>query len=242
MDTTLRQMDLWYGSFPGSYLLEAEHAELNKCLANYYGRHLLQVGGPSEILLFDNSPIRHRLRISPEYAPVFKGPSVQGEFYQLPFLPDSIELVLLPHVLEFDPCPQLILEQLYITLAPEGRLIILGFNPFSLWGVNKFLVRGRVLPWRGKFRSLFHLRHLLVRQGFFIEEVNTLFFRPPLTNKRWMKKLFVLEPLGRLLWSGGGAVYLLVAQKRLPGVSPIQEPVLKRTALSNFLEPTARVR
>ncbi|HVV67868.1 MAG TPA: methyltransferase domain-containing protein [Gammaproteobacteria bacterium] len=228
MEIILRQMDLWYQSLPGSELLLAEREELDKILPRYFGGHLLQVGGSSETFIFEKSPIWHKIRYSPEYAPVFRGPSVQGKFHQWPFLPESIDVILLPHVLEFVPKPEQVLQQSQLSLTPDGHLIILGFNPCSLWGLMKCWGRRKTLPWRGRFNTLWRMRHSLAHQGFEVEEVRTLFFRPPLSSKRWLRRLLALEVIGRLLWSNCGAVYLIVAKKRLVPLIPIKSSAYRK--------------
>jgi SAM-dependent methyltransferase len=223
MEILLRQMDLWYKGIPGHLLIETEMAELAKILPEYNGRHLLQIGGPSEFLLFHNSPIRHRVRLSPEYSPVFSGPSVQSSFYKLPFFPESIDVILLPHVLEFVTKPEAILKEVYTVLAPEGYLILLGFNPISFWGLNKWLRRHQHLPWRGHFWSLIRVKHWLIQQDFEIVDTRAILYRPPFTHKETLKKLLFLEAMGRLCWSSMGGVYIIVAKKKQFGLTPLRE-------------------
>ena len=239
IEIILRQMDLWYQSLLGSELLLAERIELDKILPRFFGGHLLQAGGSSETWIFEKSPIWHKIRYSPEYASVFRGPSVQGKFHQWPFLPESIDVILLPHVLEFVAKPEQVLQQSQLTLTPDGHLLILGFNPCSLWGLMKYLGRRKTLPWRGRFNTLWTLRSCLARQGFDIEEERTLFFRPPLSSKRWLRRLLAVEVIGRLLWSNCGAVYLVVAKKRIVPLIPVKSSIFcKRPAFNSTFERT----
>ncbi len=243
MEIILRRMDLWYQSLLGSELLLAERAELDKFLPQFFGGQLLQVGGPSEAYLFEKSPIWHKIRYSPESAPVFRGPSVQGKLGQWPFLPESIDVILLPHVLEFTDKPEQILQQSQLTLTPEGHLLILGFNPFSLWGLMKCIRGHKTLPWRGYFNPAWRVRSWLLKQGFDIEEKRTLFFRPPFASKTWLHRLLAFEVIGRLLWSNCGAVYLIIAKKRVVPLIPVKTSFWRRrTAFQGSLERTARVR
>lgn len=223
MDILLRQMDLWYQGTPGNLLIKTEMTELAKILPEYSGRHLLQLGGPSGFALFQNSPTWHRLRLSPEYSSVFSGPSVQASFYRLPFFPESIDVILLPHVLEFVSKPELLLKEVYTVLAPEGYVILLGFNPMSLWGLNKWLRRHQHLPWRGRFWSLMHIKRWLTQQDFKIVEARSILFRPPIRNKETLDKLLFLEVMGRLCWSSMGGVNIIVAKKKQYGVTPLKE-------------------
>jgi SAM-dependent methyltransferase len=218
METLLKQLDLWYRTPLGNCLLETEYAALAPYFQDCFGEHLLQLGGPGEFFLFRQNPTFHSVRLSPEHTCVFRGPSVRGLFEELPFLPESLHAVLLPHVLEWAADPQAILTQSQLVLVPEGRLIILGFNTFSLCGLFKYMMRPKAFPWRGRFISAFRMRRWLMQLDFVIEETQSLFFRPPmLGSSRWL----ILEALGRLLWADYGAVYLIVARKRVVPLIPV---------------------
>lgn len=223
MEAMLRQMDLWYRTPLGTRLLEVEYATLTPYLQDNFGSRLLQVGGPGEVFLFHQSNTFHSVRISPEYKSIFKGPSVRGSFTDLPFLPDSMDVVLLPHVLELASDPFAILSQSQIVLAPEGRLIILGFNPWSVWGLCKYSWPHKKLPWCANFLSATRVKKWLVENGFEIEEMRSLFFRPPVKTEKSLEKWMPLEALGRLLWANNGAVYLMVARKHVVPLMPIGE-------------------
>jgi len=224
MEMVLRQMDLWYRTPLGAYLLEAEYVALTPYLQDCFGKHLLQIGGPGEVSLFRPNVTFHAARLSPEQIPVFNGPSVCGSFEALPFLPGSIDIMLLPHVLEFVVDPAWVLAQSYQVLAPEGRILVLGFNPWSLWGLYRCFQQ-KSLPWRGHFHSVFAVKQWLKRQGFVLEKVESLFFRPPLTCSEHLQHWLMLEALGRLLWADNGGVYLIVARKRVAPLVPIREPL-----------------
>lgn len=215
MEMALRQMDLWYRTPLGNALVSAEQTILGRYFKECFGQWLLQVGGPGEVFLFPPHSTFHPVRLSPERMPVFKGPSVRASFEELPFFPESLDIVLLPHVLEFVSNPQEILAQSQIVLAPEGRLIILGFNPWSLWGVFKHYKRYASYPWRGHFRAMSRVKKWIEQEGFFVEEARTLFFRPPFQNAEKLHRWMALEALGRLLWADNGAVYIIVARKRV---------------------------
>ncbi len=230
LEILLRQLDLWYHTSLGSAVFAAEHDALSQHLPHYFGQHLLQIGGPSERWLFDQSPIYHRVRLSPEHMPVFRGPSVQGAFDELPFLPDSFAVILLPHVLEFVTKPDAVLQQIYPLLTPEGRVIVVGFNPCSLWGIAKWFKHHKTLPWRGQFISKLWLCNVLKKQGLAVEKVSTVFFRPPVTRKQWLQRLLPLEAMGRLLWSDCGAVYIIIAKKIVASLTPVDER-LKQKAI-----------
>jgi SAM-dependent methyltransferase len=59
------------------------------------------------------------------------------EFDALPFPNHSLDLVVLPHALELARDPHLTLREVERVLVPEGRVVITGFNPLSLWGLRQ---------------------------------------------------------------------------------------------------------
>lgn len=231
MEIILRQMDFWYRSGLGAFLLEAEQAELDQCLPKYMGSYLLQIGGPSEVFLFEKSPIPYKARLTPEYHSVFLGPTIQSSFDNLPLLPESVDLLLMPHVLEFYADPQDLIHQIFNALRPDGTFIILGFNPYSPWGFKRTLNKQKTLPWRGHFHSATRVARWLGQAGFVIENQRNFFFRPPVNNEILHKKLLVLEGIGRLLWPNCGGVYLIVGKKVTPSLLPVSEELLRKSSV-----------
>jgi len=61
---------------------------------------------------------------------------VETDYTALPFAAASIDLVLLPHVLEFASNPHQVLREVERVLVPEGQVVIAGFNPISLFGLS----------------------------------------------------------------------------------------------------------
>ena len=55
----------------------------------------------------------------------------------LPFAAASLDLLLLPHTLELSLDPHATLREVERVLVPEGRVVISGLNPASLWGLRQ---------------------------------------------------------------------------------------------------------
>lgn len=238
----LTQLNDWYSSNLGNSLFQAEQRELAKFLSTMFGGHLLQLGGPANTQLTNSSSILHRIYFTADARTNFIGPSVQGNFSSLPFLFESVDVILLPHVLEFIEDIDSFLQQIFFTLIPGGRVIILGFNPFSFWGIEKF-IRHYNFPWNGKFHSALKISNRLKQHGFYIEHQSSFYFRPPSQNKAILNTLLFFEPLGKILWSSFGAVYLIMAEKRVAPLLPMQSYGFKKKPVAKtILEPTAKVR
>jgi len=241
MSFLFKRLDHWYQGTPGQYLFESERASLQQVLPRLFGYHLLQIGGPATHSFIDSSPIIHKIRMDHELISDFKGDSVLSNFDQLPFLPDSIDLVLLPHVLEFIEEPKALLEQVYYTLMPEGHIILLGFNPTSLWGLFKLCTHKKSVPWMSEFISAYRVKHWLSQVGYILVEDKSVFFRPPITRKKVLQKLLFMEAIGQLIWPYLGASYMIIAKKRVTPLTKIRSPLQEKVPVhERYLEPTSR--
>jgi SAM-dependent methyltransferase len=216
------QMADWYNQSPGKELLAMERLALQSVLADKFGYHALQLGRIKGNNWLEDSRILHKIFLSPvRDDSVINNNQVCADFTALPFMPETIDLTVAPHVLEFAADPVQILQEIYTALIPEGYLVIVGYNPLSLWGGSKLFKPQRSYPWQGRFITSFHVRHWLREIGYWIVDHKSLFFRPPLISSRWQEKLLFLEGVGRLLWPYCGAVFLIVAQKRMTQLLPI---------------------
>lgn len=240
--SSIIQLENWFKKPLGKSLLEAENNLLGNLLPKLFGYHLLQMGGLSENLWLKHCRIPHRIHLSPGCPCHFDGSCIVGKFDNLPLACNSIDVALLPHVLEFADRPELILQETYNALAPEGHIVILGFHPWSLWGLAKLFKNHHLAPWSGKFYSSFTVRYWLREAGYTVENHQTLFFRPPLTNPYWLKKIFFMEAIGQLLWPYLGGIYLIVAKKKVLTFTPARMMLkTKKIQVSGMAQPTVRM-
>ena len=141
----------------------------------------------------------------------------------LPVASDSIDVLVLPHILEYAPRVHDALREAERVLLPEGHLLILGFNPWSLFGLWRLVVaRRRRAPWKGQFFGLSRLKDWLALLGFDVISTDGYFFRPPLGSEGVMRRLVPLEKAGRRLWPYFAGAYLVVAKKRVTTLTPLR--------------------
>ena len=148
---------------------------------------------------------------------------LQGSEEHLPFAADSIDVIVAPHALEYAAKPHKLLREAERALIDDGHLLIMGFNPWSLWGLWRRLLawRGRA-PWNGCFYSARRLRDWLCLLDFEVLRSEKFVFLPPLRGERLRRRLAFMETVGRRLWPGCGAVYLILARKRVAPVTPVK--------------------
>lgn len=238
-----QQLRHWYTRFVGRTLLDMEREQLAGVLSTVFGYHAIQVGCLLGDDLLALSRIPHRVVLDPDpterlCTQVYAYPDA------LPVLTDSVDLVILPHTLEFERMPHEILREADRVLIPEGHVVILGFNPWSFWGLWRLfarLRRGPKPPWCGHFLSLTRTKDWLALLGFDVIHCSQFFYRPPFQNESIMRRLQFLEKMGGRFWSSFGGAYLLVARKRVVTLTPIKPRWRPRRAVvGGLVEPSAQ--
>ncbi|MFK8048810.1 MAG: methyltransferase domain-containing protein [Halioglobus sp.] len=138
-------LDSWYSGSNGEYLLENLKRNIDKSLETAFGYHLLQLGITRRHALFDSININHRVYGSERSGDQVGLIANNGE---LPLESDSIDVLIAHHSLEFEDDPHQALREMQRVLAPQGHLIIIGFNRFSAFGASTFLKgRSRKSTW-----------------------------------------------------------------------------------------------
>jgi SAM-dependent methyltransferase len=242
--TPRQQLRLWFRQCPGTYLHAAERAVLGRILPNLFGYHIMQLGAAGGDELMENSRIGHRIlaRLDDEAADD-PGSSLICSGESLPVAGDSMDVVVLPHVLEFAADPHRLLRELERILIGEGHLVLIGFNPWGPWGLWRLLLSWRdEAPWSGHFYGLSRIRDWLSLLNFELMEVHRLVFRPPLRSGRLMERLEVLEKLGRHVWPFASGAYVLVARKRIIPLTPVKLQWRSRRSMiaAGVVEPSTR--
>ncbi|WP_422044567.1 class I SAM-dependent methyltransferase [Roseateles sp.] len=222
-------MASWLQTPPGRYLLSWEQAQLDAAVVDLFGFHALQLGLP-ELPGLQANRMPHRwlaLNHTDRYsATALAGPGLAlfCEFEALPFESNSLDLVVLPHALELAADPHVLLREVERVLRPEGRLVILGLNPASSWGLRQNLGRGLpgrqppFLPREGEFIGYWRLRDWLRLLSFEVETARFGCYRPPLRSDPWLARWSWVEPIGARWWPVLGAVYFIKAIKRVHGM------------------------
>lgn len=232
----------WLQYSYGRLLDHAVRLELEQILPNLFGYHLLQLGAWSGENLLSGSRIQHCVVIDTEVAAEACG-GVVAAIDALPIGTDSVDVVLVPHALEFSDSPHDVLREVDRVLVPEGHVVIVVFNPLSLWGMARlWLGRGRRAPWNGRFFTATRIKDWLALLGFDVVLSRNIFFRPPLRHEAMLQRLQFMERLGARWWPRLGAVTVLVGRKRVATLTPIKPRWRPRRSLvaAGLAEPTQR--
>lgn len=215
----------WRDSPLGRYVLAAENAVLANGLEGIYGSFGLQLGDWAGRRLFPRQDDQlHRCYVirasdtgTRDLVDVVADPQ------HLPIATESVDVVVLSHLLEQVPHPHPLLREVDRVLISEGRLVIVGFNPYSFWGLHAWISRsGRNVPRVERLIGEYRLRDWLSLLGYDVTDVRHCLYRPPIAHGPLLARMAVLDRwLGRYVpWIGGG--YVVVARKRVRNLTPLR--------------------
>ncbi len=159
----LLAIEQWFDTERGARILGRQQALLDELLSSSFGYHLLQLSVDSRSRLFQHSRIQHKYRAHPSA----KSVEVRSDFDQLPFANESLDLVIVHHVQEFIDNPHQLLREIQRVVVPHGRVIVIGFNPWSALGL--FSRMGHLLPgsiWHNHLISVGRMQDWLALLGF----------------------------------------------------------------------------
>ena len=216
------KVDEWYTRPLGKSLLASEAERLRDLLPGLFATSVLQLGRLGGIDLFESCSAPRRVLLDTVTSNHDR--SVYGLAETLPFDHATIDLALLPHTLDFCLDPHQVLREVERVLTPEGHIVILGFNPLSLWGLKRALTRprNRAVPWNGHFISLHRIKDWLKLLQFEISHGSMLYYRPPFQKSTTLDRFRMMDKMGDRWWPMMAGAYLLVAKKRVEGITPIR--------------------
>ena len=213
------RLESWFEGSRGKYLLAQERTLTDQLLKNVFGYHQLQIGVTRNQALGNGSELGHKI-----YCSAIGGGDVglQSEPDVLPFASDSIDAVVLHHALEFSPRPHALLREVHRVLAPQGHLVVVGFNPASLFGLS--IRAAGLLP--DRLWSASHtigtrrLKDWLNLLGADVQAVQHCFVTPPAGGQRVFRALSRCDELAMKYQLPVGGVYAVRAQKKVSTLTP----------------------
>lgn len=227
--------EAWQISPAGQYLMSWELARVDEAVIDSFGYYAFQMGLTQQPFLRANRmPYRRRAALANAQGLV---PAAYPEAHLvldphfLPFPPNHLDLLVYPHTLERCHAPQQAIREAERVLVPDGRLVICGLNPYSLKAIGKRLLRAGRRPAAGDLSiqaarpvAIWRLKEWLNLLGFEIESVQVGGDRRP------------------YLWGGKvwGRAYVVVANKKVPGMRLITAPWQKHSRIVAPLAQAAR--
>ncbi|SDV51017.1 class I SAM-dependent methyltransferase [Chitinasiproducens palmae] len=250
----------WTETPPGAYILAWEQAQLDRLVGDMFGYHAVQIGLPHLAALRESRMSHRTLLLDAALGEAPRGadggprwPSdaqrppgidsiVAGEVLDLPFATQSVDLLVLPHVLELSDDPHALLREAERVLVPEGRLVIVGFNSLSLWGVRQSvarMARRSFVPATQNLIAFTRIKDWIKLLGFELSRGRFGCYRPPVASDKWLNRYAFMEKAGDRWWPIFGATFLITAIKRERGMRLIGPAWKKRKAVVPALAPVA---
>jgi len=239
----------WLTTPLGGALVEQESRIVEEALDGIFGEHCLQLGLWGEANTFLKHARTQRTALIDEaggaagaaLAAATAAASAIGKLHRLPVATDSIDCVVLPHVLDYSDRPHAILREVDRVLTAHGHLVILGFKTGGFWGLRRLVPGAGLPPDANDLVAERRLRDWLQLLDLRIHGVTRYFFRWPLpgvhraSSPKW-------EQRGQRWWPEFAACYMLTAQKRVTPLTPVR-PQWRRQpkVVAGLAETTHRV-
>lgn len=226
----------WYQTPRGKLLKELEVAHLRRSITVSCQQTVLQIGGLGwENEFIDCSLYKHYIVLDAKCLGSDEAKKIQAKAYSLPLKSDSVDMIIVPHLLEFDAYRFQTMREIERVLKPEGIVLIVNFNPWSIWVRYQYLWELKMADsWRGHFIS--HSRVL--------DWLKLLNFELAVSSEFYLDS--VKSTHGKFITNRGSfsaTAYAVKAIKRRYNLIPLT-PVKKETArmvLVNSLNSSAQI-
>lgn len=236
----------WFRSPVGSRILAQERELIDQCRKHYGGRFMAQVSGAGVSLL--GKPNNRQLKVAMYPSRPGKTSKKLAEYSwlvseldQVPLETDSVDFLVLHHALEFSEDPHAVLREASRILSPQGHMLLIVFNPYSLFGLRKSmqLIVRKTIPWahhslsRGRVADWLRLMNC--------EPLNVAFgfYSFPLQSNRLLKYSHKLDSVLSRWGLAGGAFYVVHASKNVAGWVGSVEAQPSRAHLIQFPQVAA---
>lgn len=133
-----------------------------------------------------------------------------AEETRLPFMDAVFDRVLMAHALEEASAPQTLLRETWRVMAPEGRLVVVAANRWSLWAQADGTPFGHGRPY-----SRTQLATLLSDAMFEPIVSARALYAPPSRWTPFVRAADAFERVGEIMWPAQGGLVLMEAVKRL---------------------------
>ncbi|CAA9889887.1 Methyltransferase type 11 [Candidatus Methylobacter favarea] len=226
----------WYQTPRGKLLQQLEADYLQRSITVSCQQIVLQIGGLGwENDFIDCSLYKNFTVLDAKNVGCQEGQKIQAKSYNLPLKSESVDMVIMPHLLEFDANRFQTIREVERVLKPEGIVLVLNFNPWSIWVRYQYIWDKRMADtWRGHFISRSRILDWLKVLNFEVTVSSQFNFNS------------VTSTHGKFIankHSFTATAYAVKAIKRRYNLIPLT-PVIElnpRLALVNSLNPSARM-
>ena len=227
----------WYQTPRGKLLKELEAAYLERSITVSCQQIILQIGGLGwENEFIDCTLYKNYTVLDAKGLGCDETRKIRAKAYILPLQSESIDMIIVPHLLEFDAQRFQTMREVERVLKPEGLLVVLNFNPWSLWVRYQFLWDKKMADtWRGHFISRSRILDWLKLLNFEVT-LSSEFNLDSVSSKHGK---FIAQ--GHSFFSTAYAIKAIKRRYNIIPLTPVKNGS-SRLSLVSTLNPSARVK
>jgi SAM-dependent methyltransferase len=223
----------WFSGPLGQLLLREEQHLLEDELGRFFGGYLVHYGPGAE-----PPPVAAQVQRNVRLGAPLPGVEIICEEQAWPLSEHAADVVVLQHGLDFSLSPHGLLREAARSVRPGGHLLVVGINPWSLWGVRHAFTKDALN--KARCISASRVGDWLNLLGYALEKRRYGCYCPPLQAPAWQARMAGWERLAGAKQLAGGGVYVLVARKMVVGLRPLREA--RREPMGKLLPlPLAKV-
>lgn len=216
MRVDVHALQRFYASPLGAAALRAAGRRLEALWPSARGLDVLGVGYATPYMERYRTEARRTVAMMPAAQGAEPWPAnarvetVLSDETRLPFMDAVFDRVLLVHALEEAEATRALLREVWRVMAPEGRLVVIAPNRWSLWALSGATPFGQGRPY-----SRTQLAALLADAMFEPVYSARAVYTPPSHWGPFVRAAEAFERVGEFMWPDFGGLVLMEAVKRL---------------------------
>ncbi|MFT5549256.1 MAG: SAM-dependent methyltransferase [Gammaproteobacteria bacterium] len=225
----LLSISQWYQTPLGEILSSELKSCLDPVLATTFGYYSIQIGCVLQAsALLESCRVKYHFNLDANS----NGLDARAHPALLPIASDSVDLVVLMHHLSHTKEPHAILREAFRVLIPEGKLIIIDFNPISFWGLRHFFQSWlEQIPWSGHFYTARRMTDWMKLLGFDKQKHLQVGYMLPIHHVGLISKLSWLEKGMKSWLPFSSALNVLIYSKNISPMTPIRHRWVARNLM-----------
>lgn len=212
---------------------QAEKQCLHQLLARSGVQHALELGVAPPLLAHDS--IRHRIGWAPQRELAEHPSTLICRPEALPLADESLELVVVHHLLEVAPQPTHMLREAARVTSDSGRLILIGWHPLGIAGPARLKRCHERFYQRSRWLTPGRLRDWLRFIDFNIERIDYCGFVPFENTPDWL----LMEHWGRRHNLPLGRAWIISAKRQMCRMIPLKKHFNPATMLGSKVSALA---
>ena len=187
-NTQQKELEFWFQSVLGRSLLANQRTVIDDKIRRLFGFHQAEIGVSHRVPVGNSSSLGHKFYILPSWEPDLPKNAIISSAGEIALDHDIVDLVILHHSLDYSVDPHQTLREASRILKSSGNLLIIGFNPYSSWGLRRLLSMKKNAPWNLRFLAGSRVEDWLNLLDFRVSGVETHYYGLPFNQQGLMKR------------------------------------------------------